>query len=181
MPEDRSYRCVERDSSSYATRTRPAEWGRKFPRRRYNRPVVTTVKRTLVGCLVALAVCAATASAAQPVSLKAKSPQAQGKKVFVHAKASTAERLEFLRLTGRIRVSGVTTYFAPHRTGTVTAGTSHTFTMRQDDPDQRRIVRNAMKRGKELTARIRCDFHPEGGDVIVRKVKVDLFYRDPDS
>jgi hypothetical protein len=143
--------------------------------------MASTATRTVVACLLAVVVCAASAGAAQPVSLTAKSPQAQGKKVFVHVTASTKGKLDFLRLTGRIRASGVTTHFAPHRTDTVKAGTTHRFTMRQDDPDQRRIVRKALKRGKELTARIRCDFHPVGGDVIVRKVKVALVYLDPDS
>lgn len=147
-------------------------------------------KHTVVAFMLAFVVCAASASAAQPANLAATSPQAQGKKVFVHVTASTKAKLEFLRLTGRIRVSGVTTYFRPIRTGTVKAGTSHTFSMAQDDPDQRRIVRKALKRGKGLTARIRCDFHPFAhpiGDevivreVIVRKVKVALVYRDPDS
>lgn len=146
--------------------------------------------RPAIACTLAVAALAASANAAQPpdasadraapVSLTAKSPQKQGKKVFVHVKASTTERLDFLRVTGRIRVSGVTTFFRPIRTGAVKAGTSHTFSMAQDDPDQRRIVRKAMKRGKDLTARIRCDFHPEGGDVIVRKVQVELVYQSPD-
>lgn len=144
-------------------------------------PVTSTAKRTGIACLLAFVGYAAPANAAQPVNLTAKSPQVQGKQIFVHVTTSTTERLEFLRLTGRIRVSGVTTYFRPIRTGTINAGNSHTFSMKQDDPDQRRIVRKAMKRGKDLTARVRCDFHPIAGDVIVRKVKVGLVYRDPDS
>jgi hypothetical protein len=153
--------------------------------------VAISLKRTVVASTLAVAAFVTSAHAAQPpvssadraapVSLTAKSPQKQGKKVFVHVKASTTERLEFLRITGRIRVSGMTTYFRPNRTGTVEAGTSHTFSMAQDDPDQRRIVRKAMKRGKDLKARIRCDFHLEnGGNVIVRKVQVELVYQDLD-
>ena len=140
-----------------------------------------TANRTVVACLLAFVICAAPASAAQPVSLKAESPQAQGKKVFVRVTASTRAKLEFLRLTGRVNVSGETTHFEPNRTDTVKAGTSHTFTMRQSDPDERRIVRKALKRGKELTARIRCDFHPVGGDVIIRKAKIALVYSGSDS
>lgn len=149
-------------------------------------------KWTLAACLLVVSAFAGSANAAQPpapsadraapVSLTARSPQKQGKKVFVRVKASTTERLDFLRLTGRIRVSGVTTYFRPIHTGTVRAGNSHTYSMAQDDPDQRRIVRKAMKRGKDLKARIRCDFHPEGGgNAIIRKVQVELAYQDPDS
>jgi hypothetical protein len=120
------------------------------------------------------------ASAGSPsVDLEARSPQQQGKKVFVRVTASTTDHLEFLRLTGRIRTGGKTTYFEPNRTGEVKAGTSHTFTLRQNDPDDRRIVRKAMKRGKDLTARIRCDFHPDSGEPIVRKAQVKLVYVAP--
>ena len=151
----------------------------------------STPKRVGVAGVLALVVCASPASAAHGgrdqfkagpfapvVKLAAKSPQVQGNKVFVHVKASTSQRLESLRLTGRIRVAGKTTYFEPNRAVEVKAGSSHTFSMRQDDPDQRRIVRKAMKRGKDLAARIRGDFHTQGGDVIVRKVRVGLVYRD---
>ncbi|MCB0875547.1 MAG: hypothetical protein R2718_03100 [Solirubrobacterales bacterium] len=138
----------------------------------------STAKRTMVACLLAYGVCAVPAGAAQPVSLKAESPQEQGKKVFVHVTTASVAPLDRLRLTGRIRVSGVNTYFDPIRMGPRRAGMSHTFTLSQSHPGQRRIVRKAMKRGMELTAKIRAKFHLLGGVKIVRKVQVQLVYRD---
>lgn len=113
------------------------------------------------------------------VDLTAKSPQVQGKKVFVKVKTTTTIRLERIRVTGRIRAGGQTTYFEPNRAVGFKPGGTHTFSMRQNDPDDRRIVRKAMKRGKDLTARMRGDFRTDGGETIVKKIQVDLVYQPP--
>jgi len=92
---------------------------------------------------------------------------------------TTSVRLDRIRVTGRIRASGVTTYFEPNRSVGFKPGGTHAFTMKQTDPDDRRVVRKAMKRGKDLTARMRVDFRTHAGETIVKKVQVDLIYQPP--
>lgn len=140
--------------------------------------------RLIVGALALitsaslLGVSGATAGSSS-VTLTAKSPQVQGKKVFVEVKTKTSIRLDRIRVTGRIRAGGETTYFEPNRSVGFKPGGTHTFWMRQNDPDDRRVVRKAMKRGKDLTARMRGDFRTHDGETIVKKVQVDLIYQPP--
>jgi hypothetical protein len=82
-------------------------------------------------------------------------------------------------VTGRIRAGGETTHFEPNRAVGFKPGGTHTFRLSQDHPGDRRIVRKAMKRGKDLTARMRADFHTHDGETIVQKVHVELIYRPP--
>lgn len=110
------------------------------------------------------------------VSLTAASPQEQGKMVFLRVTASTDVPLESLRMTGTIRVSGATTILDPNREVDLKSGATRTLTLEQSDPDDRRIVRKAMKRGKELVARVRCDFHTDSGRTIIRKIEIALVY-----
>lgn len=122
---------------------------------------------------------AGTSAGSSSVELTAKSPQVQGKKVIIAVKTKTSVRLDRIRVTGRIRAGGETTYFEPNRSVGFKPGGTHTFWMRQTNPDDRRVVRKAMKRGKDLTARMRGDFRIHDGETIVKKVQVDLIYQPP--
>lgn len=95
-------------------------------------------------------------------------------KVFVRVVVSSSIHIHQLRLSGRIRVGGATTSFDLNRVPNFRAGSSHRFIVRQSDPDQRRLVRQAFKDGKTPVARIRVAAIVRQGQVTIKKVPVEL-------